>query len=87
MFPTKNNITYELTYISNEGDSQMNKFSFTVTKGMYLPQVILKAAYAFIKDAYIHIDETPDTWIIVTVKCRGGLKVTRENERISPYRR
>ena len=23
----------------------------------------------------------------VTVKCRGGLKVTRENERISPYRR
>ena len=64
MFPTKNNITYELTYISNEGDSQMNKFSFTVTKGMYLPQVILKAAYAFIKDAYIHIDETPDTWII-----------------------
>ena len=22
----------------------------------------------------------------VTVKCRGGLKVTRENERISPYR-
>ena len=24
--------------------------------------------------------------IDVTVKCRGGLKVTRENERIPPYR-
>lgn len=42
----------------------MNKLTFTVAKGMYLPQVILKAAYAFIKDAYIHIDEKPDTWVI-----------------------
>ncbi len=42
----------------------MNKLSFTVAKGLYLPQVILKASYAFIKDAYIHIDESPDAWVI-----------------------
>lgn len=42
----------------------MNKLTFTVAKGIYLPQVLLKASYAFIKDAYIHIDESPEMWII-----------------------
>lgn len=51
----------------------MKMFSFTVTKGLYLPQVILKAAYAFIKDAYIHIDEGPDTWSVnFSLKNDGG---------------
>ena len=42
----------------------MMKFNFSVSKNMYIPQIILKASYAFIKDAYIHIDETFDKWII-----------------------
>ena len=32
----------------------------------------------------LELDEL--AFVVVTVKCRGGLKVTRENERIPPYR-
>lgn len=42
----------------------MSKKAITVSKSVYLPQVILKAAYAFLKDAYIHIDETSDAWVL-----------------------
>ena len=42
----------------------MNKITFSVPKGIYPPQVILKAAYAFISEIYIHIDDNKDNWII-----------------------
>ncbi len=42
----------------------MKKATFLVSKNMYLPQVVLKASYAFISDVYIHIDELKESWII-----------------------
>lgn len=42
----------------------MNMIAFSVPKNIYPPQVILKAAYAFIGEIYIHIGEDKDNWII-----------------------
>ena len=42
----------------------MKELRSAVPKSLYPPQTVLKAAYAFIDICYIHIDETPDSWII-----------------------
>lgn len=35
-----------------------------VSKTLYPPEVVLKAAYAFLSVAYIHIEDDPAHWII-----------------------
>jgi His-Xaa-Ser system protein HxsD len=38
--------------------------SLSVSKGLYPSQVVLKTAYAFIDEYYVHIDENQNQWII-----------------------
>ena len=35
-----------------------------VSKSLYPPEVLLKAAYAFLDTAYIHFDETGSAWTV-----------------------
>jgi len=39
-------------------------FHINVRKSLYQPEVLLKAAYAFLDEAYIHFDEDAETWIV-----------------------
>ena len=43
-----------------------------VKKSVYPSEVMLKAAYAFINDYYIHFDETETDWIIEIQPKSGG---------------
>lgn len=42
----------------------MYKTKIHVSKTLFSPEVLLKAAYAFIGSVYIHFDEDQDDWII-----------------------
>ena len=38
--------------------------TFRVIKSMFSPEIVMKAAYAFVDTLYIHFDEEEDNWII-----------------------
>lgn len=66
----------------------MYQTRISVSKSLYPPEVLLKAAYAFLDTAYIHFDETDTVWIVeLRVKNSGAppedLAARFENELLS----
>lgn len=58
-----------------------------VSKALFPPEVVLKAAYAFLETDYIHIDEDDVYWIVEMSPKRGIESINRtaefENELLS----
>lgn len=75
--------------MGRNGGNMMYDTTITVSKALFPPEVVLKAAYAFLDRAYLHIEEDPLHWQI-QLRCKDAagsqsadLGAALENELLS----